>query len=102
MPEQMTIDLSPAPLARATDPRTSFMAAAEAGAMAANHRARVLAVLKEAGKPLGAEQIADAIGLDAYQTRKRLPELQGLRLAALADGQRTTRTGRAERLWVAA
>jgi predicted ArsR family transcriptional regulator len=100
----MTIDLSPAPLARATDPHTSFMAAAaaEAGAMAANHRARVLAVLKEAGKPLGAEQIADAIGLDAYQTRKRLPELQEQRLVALAEGQRMTRTGRAERLWVAA
>ena len=88
-------------LARNTDPMTSHLAAAAAMPMAVDHQRRVLRVLKDAGTALGAEQIADAIGLDAYQVRKRLPELHSAGLVRLAAGQRMTRTGRAERLWVA-
>jgi hypothetical protein len=54
---------------------------------------------------LGAEQIAEHlvnhVDIDAYQVRKRLPELQRVGLACPTDKTRTTKTGRYERIWTA-
>jgi hypothetical protein len=54
---------------------------------------------------LGAEQIAqhllNHVDIDAYQVRKRLPELQTLGLAWPTGVTRQTSTGRYERIWTA-
>ncbi len=91
----------PRNLARTSDPVTSHQAAASAAAFAGAHPARVLDALP-AGLQLGAEEIGDRIGMDAYQVRKRLPELKALGLASPTDRTRTTRSGRGERIWVRA
>lgn len=92
---------TPAPhtLARASDPSTSHLAAHMATNLAADHRRRVQDAMATAPYPLGAEQIAELCGLDAYQVRKRLPELEEQGLAELAPGDRKTSSGRRERLW---
>ena len=89
-------------LARRTDPSTSKAAAAQVGQFAHRHHALVLGAVAQAGRPVGAEELADACGLDAYAVRKRLPELQEQGLVMLAPGTRRTRTGRSERLWTPA
>lgn len=95
---QAELDLAP-PRARRTDPSTSHAAAAQATGVAKAHQERILAALRESDRPLGAEEIADCIGILAYQVRKRLSELQDQHLVELAPGERKTRAGRAERLW---
>lgn len=92
---------TPAPhtLARASDPSTSHLAAHMATNLAADHRARVLSALAKVEDAAGAEQIAELCGLDAYQVRKRLPELQAMGQAAPTGETRRTSTGRQERLW---
>lgn len=89
----------PRNLARASDPETSHQAAARVSEFAGAQRIRILAALRD-GLKLGAEQIADSIGLAAYEVRKRLPELQAQGLAKPTDDTRTTRGGRLERVWV--
>lgn len=89
-------------LVRSTDPGTSWQAASRVGEFAHRHHKLVMGVIAGASGPLGAEQIADACGLGAYEVRKRLPELQADGLIELAEGTRTTRSGRRERLWARA
>ena len=85
--------------ARRTDPATSHEAAAMAVQFAPGHQELVLRALREHGQ-LGAEQIANIIGMQAYAVRKRLPELQDLHLVEPAgDLTRRTATGRRERVW---
>lgn len=97
---------TPAPhtLARASDPSTSHLAAGMATNLAADHRARVLSALVHLkgtviGGAVGAEEIAELCGLDAYQVRKRLPELQAMGQATPTGETRRTSSGRQERLW---
>lgn len=84
---------------RRTDPGTSFEAAVMADGLARSQQYAVLTALIEAKRPLGAEEIADAAGMEAYTARKRLPELKTQGLVDLAPGERATRSGRTERLW---
>ena len=86
------------PLCRANDPVTSFMAADRVHEFQADHCTRILSALKRMGQA-GAEQIAAMTGLEAYQIRKRLPELQKQGLAQPYQETRLTATGRHERLW---
>jgi predicted ArsR family transcriptional regulator len=89
-----------APLCRASDPITSFMAADRVKEFKAAHHEKIITVLRTSfWKALGAEQIADLTGLDAYQIRKRLPELQKRGMVQPYQQTRKTATGRHERLW---
>lgn len=88
------------PLCRANDPVTSFMAADRVHEFQADHCTRILCALKRMGMA-GAEQIGAVTGLDAYQIRKRLPELQKRGMVQPHQETRLTATGRHERLWIA-
>lgn len=91
--------LTPTKLCRTTDPDTSFDAACNAGRFAERHHDLILVSLREVG-PGGAEQIADRIGLDPYQVRKRTAELERKKKIRVVQGeQRRTRSGRSERVW---
>ena len=88
------------PLCRASDPITSFEAADRVKEFKEDHLTLILGVLrKNYDQALGAEQIADRTGLDAYQIRKRLPELAKNSLVQVYTETRLTATGRRERLW---
>lgn len=99
--DEITDLFDPRNLARTSDPVTSHQAAAGAAEFAGAQRARVLEALP-AGAELGAEEIGDLAGMDAYQVRKRLPELRALGQVHPTDRTRTTRGGRAERIWARA
>ena len=86
------------PLCRASDPITSFEAAYRVKEFQADHCTRILAALKRMGQA-GAEQIAAMTGLQAYQIRKRLSDLQKRDLVQPYPATRKTSTGRHERLW---
>ena len=90
----------PIKLCRASDPITSFMAADRVKEFQADHCTRILCALKRMGKA-GAEQIGAMTGLDAYQIRKRLSDLQKRELVQPYQETRKTSTGRQERLWIA-
>lgn len=83
--------------ARKLDPATSHEAAGRVHEFSGDHQSRVLAALMFG--ELGAEQIARATGLDAYSVRKRLPELEAMKLAQPTGDTRRTSTGRSERIW---
>lgn len=84
---------------RRNDPGTSFEAAVRADSVADCHQYSIVAAMSAAGRPVGAEEIGDATGLEPYQIRKRLPELQAMAMVRIAPGERKTRSGRTERLW---
>lgn len=86
------------PLCRASDPITSFVAADRVHEFQQDHCTRILCALKRMGKA-GAEQIGAMTGLDAYQIRKRLSDLQKRDLVQPYQQTRKTATGRRERLW---
>lgn len=91
--------IEPRTLTRATDPGTSQEAALHAVEHAADHCGRVLVALRRLGGTAGAEQIARACGLEPYQTRKRLADVERLGLAHPTGDTRITASGRRERLW---
>jgi transcription initiation factor IIE alpha subunit len=98
--QQATIFDAPArTLARRSDPGTSKAAAERVREFAGTHQAKILEAIVELGKPVGAEQIAARTSIDAYQVRKRLPELARAGLIRAYDVTRTTASGRTERLW---
>jgi len=90
--------------ARNTDPITSHGAASMVTQFADDHYSRILKALSivrafyGTGKA-GAEQIADQAGLQAYQVRKRLPELAKQGEVRATNETRKTACGRSERLW---
>lgn len=86
------------PIARSSDPITSFMAAYRVPEFKTAQHTKIMLALLTLGKA-GAEQIADLCGMDAYQTRKRLPELQRAGMVQAYEETRKTATGRLERLW---
>lgn len=67
----------PIPLARATDPKTSHMAADNAAKFADSHAARIMYVLQQAPDDgMCASEISDASGLTVVQIDRRTIELQ--------------------------
>lgn len=90
--------------ARNTDPITSQAAAGMVTQFADDHYSRILKALRVVraffgtGKA-GAEQIADHAGLQAYQVRKRLPELAKMGEVRATNETRKTASWRSERLW---
>lgn len=89
-------------LCRASDPITSFMAADRVHEFQQDHCTLILDVLRRNhNHALGAEQIGMVTGLDAYQVRKRLSDLQKRDLVQPHQETRLTATGRRERLWAA-
>lgn len=90
--------------ARTIDPTTSHAAAGIVDQFADDHYGRILKALSIVrafyghGKA-GAEQIAQAAGLQPYQVRKRLPELQRNGDVRPTGETRKTESGRSERVW---
>lgn len=84
--------------ARAQDPIASQEAASLLAGLRETHHQMILAAM-EGGRPMGAEQIGDVTGLQAYQIRKRLPELAEQRLVVPTNQTRLTSCRRNERLW---
>jgi predicted ArsR family transcriptional regulator len=96
----MQLDLIEPVRARRTDPSTSHEAAARVSEFAQCHQTLILAALRRFGRA-GAEQLAAATRLDAYQVRKRLSELESAGAAQPTGDTRKTVSGRSERVWSA-
>jgi predicted ArsR family transcriptional regulator len=99
MEQQDLLDPNPRTLARTSDPGTSKEAAARVREFAGTHYSKIVAALVKLGGPSGAEQIAAYSKIDAYQVRKRLPELQRQGVVERMDLSRQTASGRHENLW---
>ena len=84
--------------ARRTDPATSHEAAAMAKEFIPSHQSMIVDALYGMPYALGAEQIGAIVGLEPYQTRKRLAELFKAGMIEPV-GTRKTKTGRTERTW---
>lgn len=93
----LELDFSARTHARAADPETSKESAARVREFAAGQCAALLAELRKADA--SAEQLGDALGLDAYSVRKRLADLEHAQQAEPTGETRKTRSGRAERIW---
>jgi hypothetical protein len=102
MEQQSIFETEPTTLARRTDPATSHAAAARVREFAATHHGKILAAMRRLGNAGGAEQIAAYSKIDAYQVRKRLPELERMGFVRATEQTRQTATGRTERLWILA
>ena len=87
------------PRARATDPLTSHLAAAQV-TTAADHCAQIHRALLVWG-PAGKDVIARLTGLDPSQVARRLPEMRRIGLVDLTGGTVQSRSGRQEREWYA-
>lgn len=85
-------------MARSSDPSTSHEAARNARQLAQDHCSQILSAGKRFGHA-GAEQLAAATRLDAYQVRKRLPELERAGGCRRTERTRRTASGRTEQVW---
>jgi predicted ArsR family transcriptional regulator len=97
---QMSMEFQPSHLARKTDPSTSHEAAARVKEFGKSQQQLILSALRRFTKA-GAEQIAAATKLDAYQVRKRTSELSRDGLIRVTGDTRKTASGRPERVWEA-
>lgn len=88
---------NPRKAARKSDPATSKQAAQAARAFVGTQHAAIMRVLRR-GKA-SAEKIGAKIGLDAYQVRKRLPELERAGLVCVTGETVPTVSGRTQRVW---
>lgn len=95
---QLAIDFEARTHARRADPETSKEAAARVREFAAGQCLAILSVLQKYG-PLGAEQIAGHLKIDAYAVRKRLADLEDAGKAQPMPAFRRTASGRQERIW---
>lgn len=84
--------------ARISDPVTSHQAAGRLSFRESQHQ-QIIECLAVNGD-MGAEQIADCIGLQAYQVRKRLPELHSMGMVVPTERTRVASTRREERIWM--
>ena len=98
MSEQIVIDFEP--MARATDPITSHMAASEAKELAVRHHGLIVNVLRQHG-PLGKDGIAKLTGLESNQVARRLNEMKVIGLISLTGKKVKSNSGRNEREWTA-
>ena len=81
--------------ARTSDPETSHAAAATVGRFAGEHHQRILAALREAGRPMAAEEIADVKGFKSHvPVNRRLGELASIGMVASTDERHLNRSGR--------
>lgn len=87
------------PRARARDPVTSKLAAAQV-ASAHGHFALIRDALLRYG-PAGKDRIAQLTGLEPAQVARRLPEMRQMGLVGLTGETVQSRAGRAEREWAA-
>jgi predicted ArsR family transcriptional regulator len=92
------VEVEPHQLARKFDPSTSHDAAGRVRKFAKGQYAAILAALRNGGD-MTPEKIGVAIHLDAYQVRKRLPELERAGLAQPTGETAPTRSGRSQRVW---
>ncbi len=86
----------PRPRARSTDPTTSQQAAAQARGVQRRHAAKILQVIRDAGRALTAEQVSDRSGdfdLDKVKVAKRWNELVAAGLVSV-QGEGTNANGR--------
>lgn len=108
--DEVAEHIDPKALARRDDPVTSKKAASNVAKFSGKHQEMILQAMKDRGVAMGAEQISAAllrggVKIDAYQVRKRLPEMKDKGLVKLASGAddgdhlRRTSSGQAERLW---
>ena len=95
---RLAIEFASVTHARRTDPDTSHDSAGRVREFAGGQCADILLRLRRFG-PLGAEQIAAIIGIDAYAVRKRLSDLEHAGLAYPFSETRKTASGRSERIW---
>lgn len=89
------------PLARASDPIESHMAAAQAKALAANHHRLIISILSQHG-PLGVDGIAARCNLTGHSVGKRMKELQRMGLIVLTGKAVSSTSGRQQREWACA
>ena len=101
--EGATTNYPDSPGYRSNAPETSREAAEAIAPMARNHRAQVLAVLKDAyPESRSSDQIAYAIGLSPYSVRPRVSELQAAGKVERTDDRAKNDGGRSVVLWRAA
>jgi predicted transcriptional regulator len=89
------------PGVRRSDPETSLAAANSMLAGAADHRAKILAVLQD-GIPRTYVEIAEACGLDPIAVARRMSELAKLGQVRRLAATKPTPSSRAAHLWEAA
>lgn len=86
--------------ARATDPETSRQAASKAGELAADHRFRILAVLRARPEcPMAPHEIAAACSLEPVQVARRIREMADDGDIVEAGPYAVTPSGRRARTW---
>ena len=88
------------PLARGSDPLTSFQAADSAKAFIASHEIRILLHLHRHG-PMGVDNISDWAGLEAHAVGKRMAALASRGAVRLTGKTVRSNSGRQQREWVA-
>jgi transcription initiation factor IIE alpha subunit len=86
------------PLARATDPITSYQAAESVKESAKQHQSVIFMCLLKHGA-LGKDGISKLTGLDSNQVARRLAELQRQGQIALTGRTVKSKSGRNEREW---
>jgi len=95
----MSLDITPA--SRATDPQTSWAAAASMILAARTQRESIATALRLYG-PMGRYEIARETGLDPVACARRLSELVGRGICRVApDRHETTPSGRTGSVWEA-
>ena len=97
MNQQLCFDLQ-LPLARASDPLTSFEAADRVGEFKVADFARILTALKTFG-PGGADFIGSRCGRPGHAIGKRLREMADCELITLTGRKVKSDSGRNEREW---
>lgn len=87
----MSAEFNPRALARTTDPDTSHAAAASIGESRERQHELILAALRRAGRPMGVEEIGDAVGLDVH---RRVVELERAGKIVKTSEKHRNRSGR--------
>jgi hypothetical protein len=95
--EELT--LFPPPVARRTDPATSWSAASDAGVNASTHRGRALAALRAAPDGLTDFELADLLGVQQTSIGKRRGELRDAGLVVDSGTRRPAPSGSAAIVW---
>lgn len=90
------------PVARRTDPDTSWAAAEDASLNADTHRARVLAALRAHPDGLTDFELGDLLGLQQTSAGKRRGELRDIGLVVNAGCKRPAPSGSMSIVWKAA